>query len=360
MSDPVAIRGRGGMVWIVVAVLVVLVVLIQLRGGDPGGDEVVTNVAVHVGRIERATLYRYVTAYGRVEPAPPGPETPPGAASLSPLVGGVLASIEAVEGSHVDRGAVLFRFDSRLAQVAVQRAREEQDVAQRAFQRQEELLPAQGTSQRAYDEARGRLAQAVSGLAAAETELSYLRLTAPIGGTVVNLQARVGQHVDPGTVLAEIVNLNRLVVSADVPEREAPGLEPGLPVLIGLDSNAASGTLTILGRDVDPQTGTYRVQASVPADAGLHPGQFLGIRIVAEEHQDVLVVPDVSLVTRAGEGTWIMVVDGDRAVRRSVTVGIRDRGLVEVSGDGLVEGTVVVTDDAYSLPEETIIHIVEP
>lgn len=358
MSAPATWGRRGGIV-IAVAVVVVLFIFFRLRGGEPGGVDVVTNVAVHVGRIDRATLYRYVTAYGRVEPAPPGRGTPPGAASLSPLVGGVLAVIDCVEGSHVDRGAVLFRLDSRLARVAVQRAREERDVAQRAFRRQEDLLPTEGTSQRAYDEAHGRLAQAESDLAAAETELSYLQLTAPIAGTVVNLHAQVGQHVDPGTVLAEIVDLSRLVVAADVPEREARGLEPGLPALIGLDSATASGQLTIVAKDVDPQTGTYRVQASVPPDAGLRPGQLTEIRIMTEEHQDVLVVPEVSLVTRPGEGTWIMVVDGDRAMRRDVTVGLRDRGLVEVSGEGLTAGTVVVTDDAYSLPEETIIHVVE-
>jgi len=360
MTVPVARGRRSGIVLAVVVLVVVVLALFRRRAAEPGGAEVVMDVAVHMSRIERATLSRYVTAYGRVEPAPPGPGATPGAALLSPLVGGVLASIEGVEGSHVDPGAVLFRLDSRLARVAVQRAREERDVVQRAFRRQEELLPTQGTSQRAYDEARGRLAQAESNLAAAETELSYLRLTAPIGGTVVNLQARVGQYVDPGTVLAEIVDLNRLVVSADVPEREATGLEAGMPVLIGLDSSAASGTLTIVGRDVDRQTGTYLVQASVSSEAGLHPGQFLGIRIVAEVHRDILAVPERSVVTRAGEGSWIVVVDGDRAVRRGVTVGIHDRGLVEVSGDGVSEGTAVVTDEAYSLPEETTIHIVEP
>jgi hypothetical protein len=70
------------------------------------------------------------------------------------------------------------------------------------------------------------------------------------------------------------------------------------------------------------------------------------------------VVPEVSVVSRPGEGTWLMVVDGDRAVRRPVTVGLREGGLAEVSGDAITEGVTVVTEDAYSLPEETKIRIV--
>jgi membrane fusion protein (multidrug efflux system) len=53
-----------------------------------------------------------------------------------------------------------------------------------------------------------------------------------------------------------------------------------------------------------------------------------------------------------------MVVEGDSAVRHPVTVGLRDGGMVEVSGEGLREGMRIVTVEAYSLPEQTRIHIV--
>ena len=97
----------------------------------------------------------------------------------------------------------------------------------------------------------------------------------------------------------------------------------------------------------------------MPAGSGFMPGQFTEVHIVAEEHRDVLVVPEGSVVTRPDEGTWIVVVEGDRAVRRPVTVGLRDRGLVEVSGEGVEEGVRIVTDEAYGLPEETAVRVVE-
>lgn len=339
------------------AAVVLLAVL--LRGlGRPGTDEeITTNVAVHVDSIARATLYRYVTAYGYVAPRPATANGPPAGALLSPIVGGVLASIDCVEGQHVTRGSVLFRLDSRLAEVAVHRAQEALDFAQKAFQRQEALIRSNGTSQRAYQEAQRQVDAARSDLAAARTQLSYLRITTPVSGTVVRLHATVGQHVEANTVLAEVVNLDRLVVSARVPSGEMTGVRVGQRAVIGPDS-AATGRVLIVGRDIDPATGTYLVQVSVPAGADLHPGQFTDVHIVAEEHANVLAVPEVSLVTRPDGGTWIMAVTGDRAVRRPVTAGLRDRGLIEVSGEGLAQGMTVVTDDAYSLPEETKIRIV--
>jgi hypothetical protein len=100
------------------------------------------------------------------------------------------------------------------------------------------------------------------------------------------------------------------------------------------------------------------IRTFLPVQAGFRPGQFLDIRIICEEHRDCLAVPEESLVSSEEEGSWIMIVNGDRAVRHPVVDGFHERGLVEVKGEGLAEGMMIVTTDAYSLPPETKIHIV--
>lgn len=339
-------------------VVVVVLVLAWLRRGGGGEGEVAPNVAVHVDRIRRATLRRTVTAYGTVEPAPALDGEPAAGAMITPFVDGVVSSVEVVEGRRVAAGNVLVRLDSRMAQAAVDRARAEASVADSAFRRQETLLGADGTSQKALLDARARRDAARADLDAAETALAYRNIAAPLSGTVLHLGAAVGQHVDATTVLAQVVDLDRLVVTAGVPAREIEGVALGQSVLLGADDSVPRGVVLVLGKDVDPKNGTYRAQTSVPTGTGLMPGQFAEIHIVAEEHPDVLVVPEASVVTRPDEGSWIVVVEGDRAVRRPVTVGLRDRGLAEVSGEGVVEGARIVTDEAYGLPEETAIRVV--
>lgn len=226
------------------------------------------------------------------------------------------------------------------------------------MQRQRQLLPNDGTSLRALQEAEQRLNEARSALSSAQTARAYLDITAPSSGTVIGLAARVGQSVDVSTVLARLVDLTRLVIAADVPSGEAVQLKAGQRVLIGMDSSARAGEVSVVGREIDARTGTYRVQASVPAGSGLAPGQFTDLRIVTREQRNALVVPDASVVTKPGEGQWIMVVEGEQATRRPVTVGIHDGGMVEVLGEGLHEGLVVVTTEAYSLPEKTRVHLV--
>jgi membrane fusion protein (multidrug efflux system) len=343
---------------ILAAGAVAAVLLIKGLGSGSGGEEeIVTDVGVHVGKIVRTTLHRYVTAYGTVEPEPPGDGKPAAGAIISAPVGGILAEIACVEGRAVERGTLLFRLDTRLAEVAVAKAAKAVESAEQTYERQKKLLAAEGTSQKNFQQAELELNTAKSELAAARTELSLLEIRAPLAGTVVRISARLGQAVEPNAVLAEVIALDRLVVTAQVPSRDAVELKPGVPVIWG-DGSAAPGKLVVVGKDIDPKTDTVLVRASLPAGSGFRPGQFLNIRIVAEERRDVLAVPEESVVPGPEGGSVLMVVEGEKAVPKPVKAGLRDRGLTEIEGEGFAPGLVIVTTDAYNMAGETKIHII--
>lgn len=353
---------RQVMTGLIVLAIAAAAVLVLVKGlGRKGGEEgeVVTDVGVHVGKITRATLRRYVTAYGIVEPEPPENGKPAAGAYLSAPVGGILAEILCTEGRPVERGAILFRLDTRLAEVAVAKAEKALEFAAQTYERQKKLLAAEGTSQKAFQEAELQLQTARNDLAAARTELSLLEIKAPLAGTVVRINARLGQSVEPNAVLAEVIALERLVVTAQVPSREAGLLKAGQPVELGAGS--AAGKLAIVGKDIDASTDTVLVRAAIPAGTGFQPGQFVTIRIVAEERRDVLAVPESSLITDTvgGDTGVIVLVEGDKAFPRPVKAGLRDGGLAEVEGEGLKEGLVIVTTDAYNITRETKVHIIE-
>lgn len=350
-----------GLIILAVAAAAALILIKGLGSKGAGKEEgILTDVAVHVGKVVRATLRRYVTAYGTVEPEPPGEGKPAAGALISAPVAGILTDIRCAEGRPVEQGAVLFRLDSRLAEVAVAKAEKELAFAGQAYERQKRLLAAEGTSQKAFQEAELQLQTARNDLATAQTELSLLQIKAPLAGTVVRISARLGQSVETNAVLAEVIALERLVVTAQVPSREAGLLKPGQPVDFGPGS-AATGKVTVVGKDIDPKTDTVLVRAAVPAGAGLRPGQFVTIRIVSEERRDVLAVQEASLIADSvgGDTGSIVLVESGKAVRRRVKSGLRESGLVEVEGEGLKEGLVIVTEDAYAVPADSKVHIID-
>jgi len=176
---------------------------------------------------------------------------------------------------------------------------------------------------------------------------------------VVKINTEPGEAVELNTVLAAIVDLDRLVAAVNIPNREAALVKAGQQAQFETDSKIP-GAVVYIGSKIDEKTDTVPVRISVPAGAGFRPGQFLSVRIVCEEHAGCLVVPEAAVIADSvgSETGKIVLVEDDKAVWKPVKIGLREGGLVEVIGDGLREGLVIITEDAYAVPYATKIHII--
>jgi membrane fusion protein (multidrug efflux system) len=355
-------RRRTGIILIILAALLAVFFIIKMIHPKAAeeGEETAANMAVHTGQVCIATLHRSISAYGTVEPEPPSPGRPPAEANVSSPLTGIVAFVNCVEGQRVTKGFTLFRLDRRVADVTYERAKKALVFAEENFERQKKLLAVGGTSRKNYLEAESQLSAARSELAAAETELALLKIQAPLPGTVVKINTEPGEAVELNTVLATIIDLDRLVLSVNIPSREAVAVKLGQPAQFGPGGSVA-GRVVYVGSKIDDKSDTVPVRLSVPAAAGLLPGQFLSARIICEEHANCPAIPEAAVIADAvgSDSGTIVLVQGDKAVRKSVKIGLREGGLVEVSADGLKEGQVIVTEDAYAVPDGTKIHIIQ-
>jgi membrane fusion protein (multidrug efflux system) len=88
----------------------------------------------------------------------------------------------------------------------------------------------------ALDQAKAVLAQQQAALHQAELNLSYTTITAPVDGTVGNRTLRVGQYVQAGTELMELVPLSAVYVTANYKETQLTDVHSGQPVAISVDT----------------------------------------------------------------------------------------------------------------------------
>jgi membrane fusion protein (multidrug efflux system) len=310
-------------------------------------EKTATEVAVQVAKVVRTTLRAHVEAYGAVEPEPAGGGKPAGAARLAAPTAGVVMAVPAKEGERVEAGAVIVRLDDRAALAQLR-------LAEQQMERQNKLKETGGTSEKLVQEAAQQLA-------VAQAQLALVQLTSPIAGVVARINVQPGQAVDGNTVVAEIVDNRRLVVSVNVPADEAGRLKTGQAAEFfngRSEKPMATGTVSFVSPQIDAKTGAALVRLTLAADSGLRAGQFVRARIVSETREEKLAVPVASVVTDVEGNSIIAVVVGDQAKQQSVKAGLRDGGLVEVAGEGLKEGDTVVTVGAYGLPAETKVKII--
>jgi membrane fusion protein (multidrug efflux system) len=125
-------------------------------------------------------------------------------------------------------------------------------------------------------------------------------------------------------------------------------------------NSKVGGAVLYISPHVDEKTGAVTVRASLPANAGFRPGQFVKLRIATEEHGDILAVPVESLVKDPDVGYVVAFVEKDIATQRPVRVGVRDGDFVEIEGEGIKVGQTVVSFGAYALPKMTKVRIITP
>lgn len=333
-------------VLIIVAACVTLIVLKAVKshsGASGGGDDdddaakpaesVETVVHVETGTLKLATLYQYVHGYGTVQPAPASGDQPAASAQLAAASAGVVAKVPVVEGQHVEKGDVILELNSGSTTAA---------FAEQELQRQKELYEHQNTS--------------LHNLQNAQAQLDMLRVTAPLSGTVTKINAKPGNAVDVSTVVAEIIDLNRLVVKSDIPASDAAAVKSGEELQV-LTEKPVTANLAYVSPAVDSNSGTVSLWAPLPPDSGLRPGQFVPLQIVTAVHTNCLAAPAESVVTDEDGKSTIALVHGDKADQATVKPGLRDNGLVEIEGQGIKAGDTIVTVGAYALPDKTKIQV---
>ena len=233
------------------------------------------------------------------------------------------------------------------AQVALSQARSQYEIAVKRL----EIL--QGVSREQSIKAAAAQRDAAKARAeAAQAQLSYSRIISPIDGVVTDRPFYAGEMPSSGNPIITVMDLSQVIARAHVSQEDARHLKMGdVANLLPLDGGAqVSGKVTLISPALDPSSTTVEVwvQASNPGNR-LKPGTSLRVEMIAQTVRNALIIPAAAVLTSPSGNTSVIVVDSEnKPQKKSVSLGIRDAGNVQVT-EGLESGERVVTVGAFEL-----------
>ncbi len=296
-------------------------------------------------------------------------------AVIRPQVTGYLIKQNYREGDFVKQGQPLFEIDPRTFEAAVAEAKGQvaRQVAQyettRAnLARIKPLAAVNAVSQKDLDDANGanlaaraQLDAAEAALQTAKLNLAFTKIISPISGIAGIAKAQIGDLLSPSmpTELTTVSTIDPVKVYFNISEREylkiaaAAAAAPvgkkreHVPLELFLVDGSLypyPGQTSVLNRQVDVSTGTFKVAALFPnPDNLLRPGQYGKVRATVAVAKGALLVPQRAVTEIQGK-YMVAVVGADNKVEiRPVTVGERI-GSDWIISKGLQPGDKVIAE----------------
>lgn len=312
-------------------------------------------------------------------------------------VAGFLTEVLFTDGQTVKKGDPLFNIDPRpferalaTAKAELEQSKTKVESASKDVVRGRPLLDRRVISEKVFDdrenlqrEASAAVKVAEAKVQAAELDLSFTKITAPLGGRIGRNLVSVGNYVTGGgggagsqTLLTTIVTQDPVQFYFDVSENNVIKYkrlgaaaaqkvgQPGAAIEIALPDDKGfphSGKLDFTDNRLDATTGTLRMRAIVDNKAGLFsPGMFGRARIAGSASYQAVMLPDDAIGTdQAAKFVTVAAEDGTVS-RKVVTLGPIVDGMRVVRTGLAADDWVVVKGQQRARPGQKVTPKREP
>jgi RND family efflux transporter MFP subunit len=291
---------------------------------------------------------------------------------ITARVAGAVDRVSFVEGQNVKQGDLLATIETDRYEVAVDQAKAAVDKAVATEQSAEaELARRQGavaahpglitgeeiaTYQTSVATTKADVAAAKEALHVAQLNLRDAHVTAPIAGVIQSRTVQAGQYLNPGNVLATLLQRDPLLLRFGVAEQDAPRLSAGMLANMQLreSPNVYQAKIILVADAADPTTRLVPVTAQVNDTVHkywLRPGAFCEVSVPVGNARAAIIVPSLAVQPTQGGNVAFTVDEKNVAHLKNVQLGMyTPEGGVEVT-QGLADGDLLVVEGFEALSD---------
>lgn len=315
--------------------------------------DIITAYPVSIGTVERRELSQALSLVGTI--------TANREVAVVSETQGRITNLAFDLGDYKGAGAVLAQVDDELKAANFRMAEASFEKAKKDLERYESLYKEKTATDVQLESARLAYKNAETQLVVARRQYRDTKITTPVGGEIVLRAVELGSTVQPGMVIANIVDISTLKVKLNVPEQDAFKMKRGDKVSVTTEVYPGvtfTGTITTISAKAD-ESHTYPIEISL-ANSKEHPlraGMFGRVNFEAVRRSSAVIIPRAALVGSIRK-PQIYVVDGDKAELRDLLIGMEAGNDLEVL-QGLSGGEKIVLNGQNNLKNGVQVVVVK-
>ena len=275
-----------------------------------------------------------------VEPAPlrdvfvlPGETEAYNDVRLASDLNGLVEWIGPREGDEVKAEELIAQINVAALKAALESAEASFNLADRQYERRKGLFDRGVAAKEELDRTATERAMALSALRQARVEYERGFVRSPVPGIVNKLFVDEGEYVDRGNPVADVVNVVKIKVVVNVPEKDVSFLAVGREVFVTVDAlpgRSFVGTVDFVPFKADGATRTFPVRVVLfNQGRDIRPGMIARVAFLRRMIPEALSVPLSAVVDKGGE-RLIFVEEGGVARSRSIEIGVIQRDRVQI------------------------------
>ncbi|MBN1929457.1 MAG: efflux RND transporter periplasmic adaptor subunit [Chlorobiaceae bacterium] len=275
---------------------------------------------------------------------------------------GIVRKVRVEVGQRLKAGETLFNIDDEVAASALRKARVNRELAYRDFERYERLHKEGAVSASSFEAMRLKFADAEADLVAARRRLDDTAIKAPFAGVVTSRLVEVGDLVQPGAKVANMVDLSKLRIRSSIPEKQVSLVAEGMPVKVTTDvwpgKIFEARVLSVSAKSSRDHTYAVESVMANPTKTPFRAGMFARTAFVGKQPRQALLIPRQALVGSASDAAVFVVRDG-KAKLTKLVAGAEYGTRIEVL-QGLAPGDKVVVSGQSDLDDGSPVIVAEP
>ena len=210
-----------------------------------------------------------------------------------------MAEIAFESGQQIAQGDLLIALDASTEKAELAGMRAQTELARQTLKRKRSLRKRGVGSQAELDQAQAEFDNAQAAVAAKRAVINKKTIKAPFAGTVGLRQVDLGEYLAPGTAIVTLQTLTPIYLDFSLPQQRLSKVSQGQSVELtvqGLEPDTFEGKVVAISPKVEVGTRSFSVRAQLPnADAALRPGMFGSVRVVLDDSQEMVTVPQTAI-----------------------------------------------------------------
>lgn len=233
-------------------------------------------------------------------------------------------------------------------------AKDNFELTQNTYNRMQKLFESGAISQQDLDQVEVQYKVAQSNFDSID---KILNIESPIDGVISIMYAEVGDMINPGDQLFQVVDNSYYKTRVYVPESQIKDIRKGQKVTATWNNIVFSGKVSKVSTAIDYDTNAFIVDILYPNNKqDIKIGVTADVKI--EVYKTEAIAVESQYILTDGEQTYVYLKNADKAQKRVIEVGRRLNGNFEIIS-GLEAGDILISQGASYLSDNSLIKIVK-